>query len=67
MEWKFLPDGGFAVCSDAGNWCYAYPTSPHAVDAKNRPWTVARKMAASADTFAHLPGVAEYNARIAAL
>lgn len=49
MKYLLCRDGGFLVCSDAGNWAYAYPTSPHAAKAKRNPGVVASKMAAEAD------------------
>lgn len=49
MKHLLCRDGGFVVCSDAGNWAYAYPTSAHATSAKRQPEAVARIMAAEAD------------------
>jgi hypothetical protein len=65
MQWILDQDGGFIVRSDAGNYAYAYPKSLHASNATRIPERVAEDMAKSADAFAHMPGVAEYNERMA--
>jgi hypothetical protein len=50
IRWTFDAQGGFIVCSARNNWDYAYPTSPHATQAKKDPAHVASIMARKADT-----------------
>lgn len=48
-HWAFDAKGGFIVCSEHGNYGYAYPTSEDAVKAALNPRQVADRLARDAD------------------
>lgn len=53
IVYKLDAQGGFTVAdAETRHTAYAYPTSPHAVDARRNPEGVADAMALSANAFA---------------
>ena len=67
MKWILDAYDGFIVRSDAGNYAYASATSIWSTMGKAMPEQTARDMARAADSFAHLPGVADYNEKMSQL
>jgi len=68
IRYMITADGGF-LCGDTetGLAAFAYPTSPHAEQAKRCPDTIARHMIAAEPTVAHgryaTPGIEERDRR----
>jgi hypothetical protein len=61
ITWIFDAQGGFIVRSEQGNYDYAYPTSPHAKNARKDPAHIASVMARKADANAEIYPFAERN------